>query len=42
MYSLGKVGTWGRSFSVGSLGRSFELWRAMFDEAKWIIQSFEF
>lgn len=42
MYSLGKAGIWGRSFSVGSLGRSLELHRAMFDEAKWIILSFEF
>lgn len=42
MYLLGKVGTWGCSFSVGNLGRSLGMWRAMFDEAKWIIQSFEF
>lgn len=42
MYSLGKAGTWGRSFSVGSLGRSLELQRAISDEAKWIILSFEF
>lgn len=42
MYSLGKAGTWGRSFSAGSLGRPLELQRAMSDEAKWIILSFEF
>lgn len=41
IYSLGKAGTWGHSFSVGSLGRSLELQRAMSDEAKRIILSFE-